>query len=32
MRGRKPKPNWQPSKGEYTTTIGGQFYRLGTDE
>jgi integrase len=31
MRGRKPSINWQRSKGEYTTTIGGQFYRLGTD-
>lgn len=31
-RGRKPQMNWQKSKGEYTTTIDGQFYRLGTDE
>src|SRR6185312_16155893 len=31
MRGRKPKMNWQKSKGQYTT-IDGQFYRLGTDE
>jgi hypothetical protein len=23
--------NWQESKGQYTTTIDGQFYRLGTD-
>ena len=31
MRGRKPKINWQKSKGQYTTTIDGQFYRLGED-
>ena len=24
--------NWQKSKGQYTTTIDGEFYRLGTDE
>ena len=30
MRGRKPSMNWQESKGQYTTTIDGQFYRLGT--
>lgn len=32
MRGRKPEINWQESKGQYTTTIDGHFYRLGTDE
>ena len=32
VRGRKPGMNWQESKGQYTTTIDGQFYRLGTDE
>ena len=32
MRGRKPSLNWQKSKGQYTTTINGEFYRLGTDE
>jgi integrase len=32
MRGRKPSMNWQRSKGQYTTTIDGQFYRLGTDK
>lgn len=32
MRGRKPEMNWQKSKGQYTTTIEGQFYRLGTDK
>jgi integrase len=32
MRGRKPEMNWQESKGQYTTTIDGHFYRLGTDE
>ena len=31
MRGPKPQMNWQESKGQYTTTIDGQFYRLGTD-
>lgn len=32
MRGRKPEMNWQKGKGQYTTTIEGQFYRLGTDK
>ncbi len=31
MRGRKPSLNWHKSKGQYTTTIEKQFYRLGTD-
>jgi len=31
MRGRKPQINWQKSKEQYTTTIDGQFYRLGED-
>jgi integrase len=32
MRGRKPSLNWQKSKRQYTTTIEGQFFRLGTDK
>jgi len=32
MRGRKPRMNWQKSKGQYTTTIEGQFFRLGADK
>ncbi len=32
MRGRKPKMNWQKSKGQFTTTIEGQFFRLGTEK
>lgn len=31
MRGRKPSLNWHKSKGQYTTTIEKQFYRLGTN-
>jgi hypothetical protein len=32
MRGRKPNLNWQKSKGQYTTTIDGQFFRLGREK
>jgi len=32
MRGRKPRLNPPKSKGQYTTTIEKQFYRLGTDK
>ena len=32
MRGRRPRLNWQKSKGQYTTTIEGQFFRLGRDK
>jgi integrase len=31
MAGRKPKLNWTPSVGQYTTTVDGVFHRLGTD-
>ena len=30
--GRKPKLNWTPFLGQYTTTIEGKFHRLGTDK
>lgn len=32
MAGRKPKLNWTKSLGQYTVTIAGKFYRLGTDK
>lgn len=32
MAGRKPKLNWTPSRGQYTTTIGGKFHELGKDK
>ena len=32
MAGRKPKLNWTKSLEQYTTTIDGEFHRLGTDK
>src|SRR5262245_1655762 len=30
--GRKPQLDFTPSVGQYTTTVGGKFHRLGTDQ
>src|SRR5262249_6358593 len=32
MAGRKPELNWTRSRGQYTTTIAGEFHLLGTDK
>jgi integrase len=32
MAGRKSKPNWTPSRDQYTTTIDGEFHLLGRDK
>jgi hypothetical protein len=31
MAGRKPQLNFTPGVGQYTTTVGGKFHRLGPD-
>ena len=31
IAGRKPKPNWTKSLGQYTVTRGGRLHRLGID-
>ncbi len=32
MAGRKPSLNWTKSRGQYTVTVAGRFYLLGTDK
>lgn len=32
MAGRKPQLNFTKSVGQYTTTVNGIFYRLGSDK